>query len=590
MRKIRIVFHLFILPVLFACTGQQRYEQALQRVRSIINEHPDSALMSLDSMEVNSDDFSQRMEMQWLMLKLSAQNKCYIDFDSDSIPQMLVDYFDKHGTSNERMTAHYLLGRAYSDMGETPMALQCYQEAVESADTTAMDCDFYTMCSIYGQMAMVFNNQHLPMEAIESMESYCHFAQKDHDVFNFIKGKETQMLSYYALDDTASCFRLTEECHRLYTGNGYLEEAASIYPTTILILLQDGQCQRARRLMQEYEGASGLFDEEGNISSGREKYYYSKGLYYMETHQVDSAEFFFRKLLGFKHNRNYEAYKGLLAVYHERRNIDSIMKYSTLCEQALDSIQKDDQSEALANAHSFYNYSRFEKMAGRKALEMEQTKWRMTFAMILLLLFAALLLYHSYRKYKRLRKTKERELGQMNTDYMAAVSKLEHLKQELQILEANKDQIIESKQEEISNLLKVIEGYKNTFDGLSDHDKEASVMGNEVVLLFKDKAIGKRNNPLPNEAEWQRLIGLFSKSLPAFYGGILQNEDLTKLEKETCMLCRLNFSNGEIAVLLDKSTQSITNTKAKVNAKLFGQKSATSLKKNLMRVFKDVMI
>ena len=82
-------------------------------------------------------------------------------------------------------------------------------------------------------------------------------------------------------------------------------------------------------------------------------------------------------------------------------------------------------------------------------------------------------------------------------------------------------------------------------------------------------------------------MGLFSKSLPTFYRGILMNEDLTKFEKEICMLCRLNFYNSEIGVLLSKSTQSITNTKCKVNDKLFGQKSATSLKKNLVRVGKD---
>ncbi len=62
------------------------------------------------------------------------------------------------------------------------------------------------------------------------------------------------------------------------------------------------------------------------------------------------------------------------------------------------------------------------------------------------------------------------------------------------------------------------------------------------------------------------------------------NDGLTKLEKEICMLCRLNFPNGEMAVLLDKSTQSVTNIKSKVNFKLFGEKSATSLKKNFMRL------
>ena len=587
MRTSRVTLPFIVLLVLFACTSQQRNEQSLQRVRSIINEHPDSALRLLDSLETYLEDFSQRTKMQWQMFQLSAQNKCYVDFKSDSIPMMLVDYFDQHGTSNERMTAHYLLGRAYSDMGEAPMALRCYQDAVECADTMAMDCDFYTLCSIYGQMALIFNDQHLPKEAIESLKNYSHFAQRDHDIFSFIKGKELQILSYYSLDDTASCFKLTKDCHRLYTIYGYPKEAASVYPTAIYILLQDSQWQRAYMLMQEYERESGNFDKEGNISPGKEKYYYCKGLYYLGVNKVDSAEFYFRKLLGFEHNRNYEAYKGLNAVYRERQDVDSVMKYSTLCEHALDSIQKDDQSDALIVAHSLYNYSRQEKIASKKALEVKQTKWRMTLITMFVFLSAVFLLYLFFQKYRQLRKTKEKELGQMNTDYIASINKYEQLKHELQILEVDKNHIVESKQQEISVLLDQIDDYKKKLEELPDHDKEAAIMGSEIVLSFKDKAKGKRNAPLPTDGDWQRLMGLFSKSLPTFYRGILMNEDLSKFEKEICMLCRLNFYNSEIGVLLSKSTQSITNTKCKVNDKLFGQKSATSLKKNLVRVGKD---
>ena len=46
--------------------------------------------------------------------------------------QTLTDYFDSHGTPNDQMLAHYLLGRCYADMHEAPMALHCYQEAIEN--------------------------------------------------------------------------------------------------------------------------------------------------------------------------------------------------------------------------------------------------------------------------------------------------------------------------------------------------------------------------------------------------------------------------------------------------------------------------
>ena len=76
--------------------------------------------------------------MRHSLLTLKAQNKADVTFTSDSIAKVLVDYFDSHGTTNERMQAHYLLGRAYSDMGEAPRAVSSYQDAIDSADTTAM--------------------------------------------------------------------------------------------------------------------------------------------------------------------------------------------------------------------------------------------------------------------------------------------------------------------------------------------------------------------------------------------------------------------------------------------------------------------
>ena len=64
----------------------------------------------------------------------------------------VVDYYDHHGTANERMRAYYLLGCVDRDLGEAPQALECYHDAVDCADTTAQDCDYKLLSRVYGQM------------------------------------------------------------------------------------------------------------------------------------------------------------------------------------------------------------------------------------------------------------------------------------------------------------------------------------------------------------------------------------------------------------------------------------------------------
>ena len=95
-----------------------------------------------------------------------------------------VSFFDQHGTANDRLLAHYLLGRAYYEQGEAPMALQCYQDAVECADTLSSDCDYAQLARVYGQMAEVFYHQCLYKEEIECDNLSEYYGWKGKDTLN----------------------------------------------------------------------------------------------------------------------------------------------------------------------------------------------------------------------------------------------------------------------------------------------------------------------------------------------------------------------------------------------------------------------
>ena len=87
-----------------------------------------------------------------------------------------VQFFDDHGTPNDRLLAHYLLGRAYYEAGEAPMALECYQKALDCADTTAKGFDFCTLSSAYSQMATLYHSQLLLINEIEARKKASHYA------------------------------------------------------------------------------------------------------------------------------------------------------------------------------------------------------------------------------------------------------------------------------------------------------------------------------------------------------------------------------------------------------------------------------
>lgn len=161
------------------CTTHSPRMQRLNHLDSLMEEHPKEVYETLCKMaSAIKKENTGKDKMKYRVLMAKAQNKLYLDMPSDSSFQEVVDYYDKNGTPNERMEAHYLMGCIYRDKKEAPMAMQCYQEAVECADTLSKDCDYVTLFSIYGQMADVFRKQYLFNEALKAEKDYSHYALK----------------------------------------------------------------------------------------------------------------------------------------------------------------------------------------------------------------------------------------------------------------------------------------------------------------------------------------------------------------------------------------------------------------------------
>ena len=107
------LFHIALVLLLLCACGSRDAQRMLDRAEAIINENPSQAITVLDS--IGNDGLSRSQRMRRLLLLTNAQNKCDTVFRSDSIQRLLVDYYESHGSANDRMLAHYLLGRAYYD-------------------------------------------------------------------------------------------------------------------------------------------------------------------------------------------------------------------------------------------------------------------------------------------------------------------------------------------------------------------------------------------------------------------------------------------------------------------------------------------
>ena len=546
---------------------------------------------------------ADRNRMSALLDRADSMNRAYIPM-TDGIDSLLLQatrFYDHHGTANEQMRAHYLLGCAYRDKGEAPAALQSYQDAVDRADTLSSDCDYRRLMSIYGQMATLYHHQRMPTDELDAYSHGMICAEHLNDTLSIIRCLELKVKPYYLLHDTSSMLKVLRHTQCLYIKHGYLQEASSIYPTIIDIYISKDSLETAKRLIDVFETKSGLFDVDGNISAGREDYYDIKGIYYNKIHKLDSAEYYFRKLL--KSDLSNNAYRGLLSVYKDRMNTDSIIKYAQLYEESVNDEQDALRTQTIHQMSSMYNYQRFLRKADIESRRAERLWHYLLFGALFLVLFMLVVFVVCYILVQK-KKRQEEETEKIRKEYVEAIDKKDHLSKEMDILRENHKQLIVSEQEAKSKL-EIVKTNNNQLihvkekeilelnDKIRDYAKrllhsDKMVGGNPQFTLmieeFHKKAERKRNTSLPTKLEWDQFIRYFAQTQPKAYAEIGREQTLSPQELKACILILMKFANSEIISLLNVSPQNLTNIKTRINEKLFGVSKASNLESKIKEI------
>lgn len=341
----------------------------------------------------------------------------------DSI-QMAVKYVDRHGSSNEKVRAHYLLGCAYRDAGEAPNALEAFHEAADRADTTSVDCDYGLLMRVHSQSSELFRYQLLPYEMLEELEAQRQCAIKAGNTKAAINALERSADAYYLLNKPDSVISLRMQASTMYEQCGFTEEAVQTLSPCIEPLVDLGDTAEARRCIERYETSKEFF-KDGEILPRKLIHYYSKGKYYLAVGKTDSAEVCFRKLIkpGLSPQKLEAGYRGLFLTYrtlwtkcratHRGQSpcnpvavlpthtgdsprvssprvsqvADSMAKYAELQYEMTIPALAEKSKENIQQMQRLYNYSRIQREAKKTAEKSEQQE-----SMILILVVAAIVL------------------------------------------------------------------------------------------------------------------------------------------------------------------------------------------------------
>lgn len=575
---------LCVACLLGGCGDNPRATALLFRADSLMASRPDSALQLLDSCEAEATVWPESQQMRHRLLQAKARNKAYVPFTSDSVMTVVADYYDRRGTANEQMEAHYLLGCVYRDLGEAPKALTAYHDAVECADTTAADCDYKTLCRVYGQMSDLYYYQNLYEDQLFSLDRATYYGYLAKDTLAALLAYSQKMDAYKMLMLPDSMLYVCETVSELFREAGYNEVAAGMSFSPIRHLLDCGKIQKAGQSLDYYERESGFFNDDYDIESGREIYYYTKGYYYLKTCQYDSAEYFFRKELatGKDFNNQNAGARGMSLLFQQTHKPDSAAKYALYSYEMNDSVYAHKATEEVAKTKALYDYTRYEHEAQQEKERADRERSKTIAVLVLASIVVSIIVILFWLLRKRHRAAYRRAINKLGEAQNTILHLREHeailnsvierqteehkateeLKSEMTILRAS----IKEREAEIEKQKTILDRFQQK-EILTKENVDQKINQSEIYKHLR--IIANQGQRLTDE-DWSGLMQLVISQLPGFYHLMSSKErDLTRLEYQICILDRLGIEPSRMRYLLGISESYVSRMRGGLHKKIF---------------------
>ena len=566
--KQKVINFLLIIMILASCSGNRNYDDLMQRADSIMDVDDDSAKVAirmLDGVKPLLSDFTKEQQMRYELLYHKAMNKADIPFKSDSIMLEVADYYEHHGSANERMMASYVLGCVYRDLHEAPMALECYHKATEQADTTARDCDYATLFRVYSQMGVLFDKQYLPyqeLKAFDLAEKYAYLAK---DTFNAIVNFQYKGGAYFYLNMRDSVVLINLKAAKLFNQHGFYKEAYLALGDNYDYYIDKGDSEQAKKSFESFELTK--YDGNSNYPDAKSYVLCQKGKYYLFTNQLDSAYHYLQE--GFELAKtfgNKAAVTKILAQFYSKIDQPSLVgKFALMSLEYQDSDFIDARRSQLQQVQAMYDYNRYQA----KAVVAEKNAIQRTRIIYLLIIGGLVVLIFAFCLYRKNMMVKRKKIEAAKLLYEDCLIQLKRQQVELAKLKKEKDE----------SIAKVVREKEEAISKLKEEVREICVkysvsFPSETDVLLRNTSIYKKLqyievHPKENleQEDWQNLAKSVEQIIPSFIPVL--KEVLSEKEYRVCLLIRLRFPISFVGILVGLSVSGVSAIRKRMLEKLF---------------------
>lgn len=539
--------------LMVACGQRNKYDSTIIRAESMTDTDPHGALTLLyghkDSLCAGPAD-SALYELAYTEavhgLDVKLTNSRYINES--------VAYFDRCGDKRRRARALVQLALCLHDnrqLHDAVLNLKIAEEAAAGTDDSFLS---FRVAAALAQMNIVTGHHDLVMK-YRRMELDA--AQRTGSTDHVARAWNDMATEYLRINRTDSFMMCMNHCRPLLPKAG--PEVQSLIRTNLgCYYMNSGDTARANRLLtMAYVGCP---DRMASLRLG-DIYAAANDMKRAERMWYDAADSDVPAI-------SKSALKKLITLARIRNDEKSQLFLSDRLNNVYDRDVSTETASSLVELQNNYDSRRSERIYRAQMMRLGGA------AAILIMALAGFLVYHRRRvsHYGRVINRQKMTLKELNAGYTRDLESYRTLRRRLDELQQAREKdvrLIEEKTREMEKMQAQLAEYQNDRRNPEQWNMEDRLINADCVYaLHRLASVGRT----AEKQDWDALHQLTNKydsRLNALFAG---HTNLSSNEINVTILMRLRFIPTEIAVLTGMSSQSVTNTRARLLHKIFGMK------------------
>ena len=521
------------------------------------------ALPLLEALADSLDRLDEEGRVYYDLLRLRVNDKLNVRATSDTLIRRITAFYEAYGDPDKLMLAYYYRGRVCADLNDALQALHFYRKAAEASGG---ERQYLLLSNIYSQMGEVLEYQNMYEEAIPAYQKAYEYTLLSGDSVTLsmpIRDIAGVYNEWVRNDSALIYFLRASEIAKNTNKEVYLgiqEEIGSLYMD-----------------LKEYDKAFEYLNLSLKDSLDRDltPTYYLLGKWYMLTGNLDSA-FYYTMKSNTKEvfYKEIDVYRNLVTIERGRGHYREALDYWDEFLKCADSIQLANNSEEIRRIKALYDYNLRVRENQRLVLanERKQASIYRLFAITAILL---LFLCGSFIHYLNRRRAWQRQTRKLEAEkrriYRESEERIKDNLQKIAELEAQSGEdmrSVSSGEPDLVALNRDILSAENRHIELNLERRrmlEEHLITSAIYTKFHDG-----REPI-DESDWMALRQELDRVYDLTNRLYALNPTLSEMEWRICCLIKIQMKVTDMAILLHRSKQAVSNARNRLYSKLSGR-------------------